>query len=249
MKKGFAMQLKLDNISKNYDEHLALNGVNLTLPEVGTMALLGPSGSGKSTLLRVLAGLEVPDSGNISLDGEPLKFDKHQLLKHRRSIGTVFQSFNLFPHLTALRNITLPLEKVHGYSVSEATAYAMELLSRFQLAGHAFKSPAQLSGGQKQRVAIARAVAIKPKMFLFDEPTSALDPEMTIEVLDLISELRQDGKPIVLVTHEIGFASKVSDQIAFLYEGKILEYGSATKLFANPATAEMRIFLEKVLRY
>lgn len=243
------MRLEARDIVKSYGDHLALDGVTLTLPDIRTMAVLGPSGSGKSTLLRILAGLETPDAGEIALDGDPIRFNEEYLLRHRRGIGTVFQSFNLFPHLTALGNIALPLEKVHGYGASEAAAYALQLLSRFHLAGHALKTPAQLSGGQKQRVAIARAVAIKPRLLLFDEPTSALDPEMTVEVLDLIAELRQEGRPLVLVTHEIGFARKVADLVVFLHEGRVLEWGEAAQLFEQPATPELRRFFDKVLRY
>jgi len=243
------MQLNISGVSKSYGDHVALADVNLRFSDIRAVALLGPSGSGKSTLLRILAGLEIPDAGDITLNGDRLQSDENWLLYHRRSVGTVFQSFNLFPHLTALKNISLPLEKVHGYLPDEATALAMQLLSRFQLSGHADKTPAQLSGGQKQRVAIARAVAIKPRLLLFDEPTSALDPEMTVEVLDLIAELRQEGRPLLLVTHEIGFARKVADQVVFLHEGKVLEYGNAQQLFEQPSTPEMRGFLDKVLRY
>lgn len=243
------MRLEIRGVSKSYGDHSALTDVNLSIPEIRAVALLGPSGGGKSTLLRILAGLEIPDSGDISLNGDRLRPEEDWLLRHRRSVGTVFQSFNLFPHLTALRNISLPLEKVHGYASDDAAGLAMQLLNRFQLVAHAHKTPAQLSGGQKQRVAIARAVAIKPRLLLFDEPTSALDPEMTVEVLDLIAELRQEGRPLLLVTHEIGFARKVADQVVFLHEGKVLEYGNAQQLFEQPATPEMRGFLDKVLRY
>lgn len=243
------MRLEINDIAKFFGGQVALDGVSLSLPEIGTVALLGPSGGGKTTLLRILAGLEVPDSGEISLDNETLRFDEGYLLRHRRSIGTVFQSFNLFPHLSALRNISLPLEKVHGYPPGEAADYALELLARFRLAGHEFKTPAQLSGGQKQRVAIARAVAVKPRLLLFDEPTSALDPEMTVEVLDLIAELRREGRPLLLVTHEIGFARKVADQVVFLHQGRVLEWGAAASLFERPGTPELRGFLDKVLRY
>jgi polar amino acid transport system ATP-binding protein len=243
------MRLEIKGISKTYGDHVVLNDIELLIPEVQTVALLGPSGSGKSTLLRIIAGLEIPDTGEIFLNGDRIQYTEQYLLQHRRNIGTVFQAYNLFPHLTALRNISLPLEKVHGYSAEEAETFAMQLLLRFQLGGHAHKKPAQLSGGQKQRIAIARAVAIKPRLLLLDEPTSALDPEMTFEVLDLISELRQEGRPLLLVTHEVGFARRVSDQVMYLHEGRILESGSAEQMFAQPASKELKMFLDKVLRY
>jgi polar amino acid transport system ATP-binding protein len=243
------MRLDLTDISKSYGDHLVLDGISLSIPEMRTVAIMGPSGGGKSTLLRIIAGLEIPDRGTLSFDGNTVQFDEDYLLPYRRRIGVVFQSFNLFPHLTALGNISLPLEKVHGYSPDDAADYALQLLSRFQLAGHAHKTPAQLSGGQKQRVAIARAVAIKPRLLLFDEPTSALDPEMTVEVLDLISELRTEGRPLLIVTHEIGFARKAADQVIFIHAGRVLEHGNATDLFEMPSTPELQGFLDKVLRY
>jgi polar amino acid transport system ATP-binding protein len=243
------MRLDLTDISKSYGDHVVLEGISLSIPEMRTVAVMGPSGGGKSTLLRIIAGLEIPDKGTLSFDGNTVQFDEDYLLPYRRRIGVVFQSFNLFPHLTALENISLPLEKVHGYSPDDAAAYALQLLSRFQLAGHAYKTPAQLSGGQKQRVAIARAVAIKPRLLLFDEPTSALDPEMTVEVLDLISELRTEGRPLLIVTHEIGFARKAADQVIFIHAGRVLEHGNAADLFEKPSTLELQGFLDKVLRY
>lgn len=243
------MRLEIRGLVKSYGGHAVLAGVDLAIPELRTVALLGPSGAGKSTLLRILAGLEIPEAGSIMLNGDTFQSGEDWLLRHRRSVGTVFQSFNLFPHLTALQNVSLPLEKVHGYSAEEAASYAIQLLERFQLAPHAGKSPAQLSGGQKQRVAIARAVAIKPRLLLFDEPTSALDPEMTVEVLDLIAELRREGRQLLLITHEIGFARKVADQVIFLQDGRVLEYGDASRLFEQPSTPEMKEFLDKVLRY
>jgi polar amino acid transport system ATP-binding protein len=211
--------------------------------------LIGPSGGGKSTLLRVIAGLEYPDTGVVEIDGEPVEFQEDALLKHRRTIGVVFQAFNLFPHLTALRNITLPLEKVHGHSPGEAEENARELLKRFQLEKHATKKPAELSGGQRQRVAIARAISIKPRLLLFDEPTSALDPEMTAEVLDVIEELREEGRDFILVTHEMGFARKVADQVALLADGRIVEVGAVEQVFEHPRSQQSRDFLAKVLKY
>jgi polar amino acid transport system ATP-binding protein len=243
------MRLDLTAIRKSYGDHLVLDDVSLSIPEMKTVAMMGPSGGGKSTLLRIIAGLEIPDSGSFSLDGETVITNERYLLPYRRRIGVVFQSFNLFPHLTALENISLPLEKVHGYSPEEARDYALQLLSRFQLENHIRKTPAQLSGGQKQRVAIARAIAIRPRLLLFDEPTSALDPEMTVEVLDLISELRSEGRPLLIVTHEIGFARKVADQVIFIHAGCVLEHGEAEELFERPTTAELKGFLDKVLRY
>ena len=162
-------------------------------------------------------------------------FSRRQpLLRHRRTIGTVFQAFNLFPHLTALQNITLPLEKVHGHAAPEAEEIARRLLARFRLENHAAKRPAELSGGQRQRIAIARAVAIKPRLLLFDEPTSALDPEMTAEVLDMIKELREEGRDFILVTHEMGFARRVADQGAFLAGGPHCEAGPSRNCSTPP---------------
>jgi polar amino acid transport system ATP-binding protein len=161
----------------------------------------------------------------------------------------VFQAFNLFPHLTALENITLPLEKVHGYSQAAAKEHAMSLLERFQLSLHAAKKPAELSGGQQQRVAIVRAIAIKPRFLLFDEPTSALDPEMTAEVLEVIEELRHEGRDLIMATHHIGFARQVADHCLFVSGGAVVEAGPAAELFSQPRTAALQNFLAKVLKY
>ena len=184
------MHLRLAGVVKRYNGLAALDGVSLQLSEARTIVLIGPSGGGRSTLLRVLAGLEMPDQGSVEIDGAVLTYGEEQLIRHRRGIGTVFQAFNLFPHLTALENVTLPLVQAHGYGKASAQEDAMQLLRRFQLEAHARKRPFELSGGQQQRVAIVRAVAVKPRFLLFDEPTSALDPEMTAEVLDIIAELR-----------------------------------------------------------
>jgi polar amino acid transport system ATP-binding protein len=219
------------------------------LEKVHTLALIGPSGGGKSTLLRIIAGLEHPDSGTVEINGGRVAFEEASLLRHRRTIGTVFQAFNLFPHLTALQNITLPLEKVHGHSAPEAEEMARRLLARFRLEDHAGKRPAELSGGQRQRVAIARAVSIKPRLLLLDEPTSALDPEMSAEVLDMIQELREEGRDFILVTHEMGFARQVADQAAFLAGGRVVEAGPMARLFDAPASPQTRDFLSRILKY
>ncbi len=243
------MKLVLNQIRKRFGGQLVLDDVSLSLEKVHTLALVGPSGGGKSTLLRVIGGLEYPDSGSVEINGERVNFQEEALLAHRRSIGTVFQSFNLFPHLTALQNITLPLEKVHDRPAAEAVFIARQLLERFRLASHTDKKPAELSGGQRQRVALARAISIKPKLLLFDEPTSALDPEMTSEVLDAIRELREEGREFILVTHEMGFARQVADQVAFLADGKIVESGSANQIFESPTSGQTRAFLAKILKY
>lgn len=243
------MKLRITNVSKRFGTHQALDNVSFEVHNVHSVVLIGPSGGGKTTLLRILAGLETPEAGEVELNGEHVRYDRHSLLRHRRSVGMVFQAFNLFPHLSALENITLPLEKVHGFSASEARDSAMQLLKRFQLDVHAGKKPAALSGGQRQRVAIARAVAIKPKVVLFDEPTSALDPEMTSEVLDMIEQLHEQGTDLILVTHEMGFARVAADRVAFLANGRILEFGETKNVFDAPTTEECKRFLGTVLKY
>lgn len=243
------MKLKLAQISKSFGEHRALDAVSLDLEKVHTLVLIGPSGGGKSTLLRIIAGLEHPDSGQMEINGERVDFQEEFLLRHRRGVGTVFQAFNLFPHLTALENITLPLEKVHQHTPAEATDIARQFLARFQLEKHASKKPAELSGGQRQRVAIARAVSIKPKLLLFDEPTSALDPEMTAEVLEMIEELRKEGRDFVLVTHEMGFARRIGEQVAFVADGRIVEHGPVQQVFDHPSAAQAQGFLSRILKY
>lgn len=243
------MKLEIREVTKAFDGHTVLDRVTLHLEKVHTLALIGPSGGGKSTLLRILAGLEYADGGTVEVDGERVEGDEASLRRYRRTIGTVFQAFNLFPHLTALENVALPLHHVHGRSAGEARSIALEHLSRFRLESHAGKTPSQLSGGQRQRVAIARAIAIKPRLLLFDEPTSALDPEMTAEVLDVIAELRDEGRDFVLVTHEMGFARAVADQVAFLASGRIVESGRPETVFDEPGSEETRDFLSRVLRY
>ena len=243
------MRLSLTGVVKRYHDIAALDGVSLQLSEARTIVLIGPSGGGKSTLLRILAGLEMPDQGGVKIDGEPLPVSEEQLIRYRRGVGTVFQAFNLFPHLTALENVTLPLVQAHGYARGSAQEYALALLRRFQLEAHAGKKPFELSGGQQQRVAIVRAVAVKPRFLLFDEPTSALDPEMTAEVLDIIAELEAEGRELILVTHNMGFARRVAQHCLFLSGGKILESGPAQQLFDAPHTTELQGFLGRVLKY
>jgi polar amino acid transport system ATP-binding protein len=243
------MKLEIRNLKKSFGQQIVLDDVSLSLEKVHTLALIGPSGGGKSTLLRVIAGLERPDNGEVCLNDNEIVFQEKLLREHRRTVGTVFQSFNLFPHLTAFANVTLPLEKVHQYTPQKARETATEILERFQLMEHAHKQPAQLSGGQRQRIAIARAVAIKPKLLLFDEPTSALDPEMTGEVLDLIEELREEGRDFVLVTHQMGFAHRVADQIAILSQGHIVEYGPPAQVLDQPKEEVTRQFLSRILKY
>jgi polar amino acid transport system ATP-binding protein len=243
------LKLEVQGIYKSFGDQPVLQDIRISLEKVHTLALIGPSGGGKSTLLRVIAGLERPDLGRVVLDDEEIIFRERELHKHRKTVGTVFQSFNLFPHLSALSNITLPLEKVHGHSKVEARRIAEEILARFQLIEHATKQPFQLSGGQRQRIAIARAISIRPKLLLFDEPTSALDPEMTAEVLEVIEELREEGRDFVLVTHQMGFAKRVADQVALLSNGKIVEYGPPAQILDDPKSETGRQFLAKILKY
>lgn len=243
------MQLALHSLSKSFAGHRVLDDLTADFGDLRSLALIGPSGGGKSTLLRIIAGLEVADAGGFTLNGTPVRSEEAALREHRRHLGVVFQAFNLFPHLTALANITLPLEKVHGLPAKEAEQLAQDSLGRFGLADHAQKRPAELSGGQKQRVAIARAIATKPRLLLFDEPTSALDPEMTAEVLAVIEELKEEGRDFLLVTHEMGFARHVADRVAFLAGGRIVEHAPAEELFAQPQSQVCRDFLARVLKY
>ena len=243
------MRLELRQLGKRFGDLQALRDVSLSVPEFQSLAIIGPSGGGKTTLLRIIAGLETPEMGSLSIDGQPLDFSEEALLSHRRSIGTVFQAYNLFPHLSARENVVLPLTKVHGLTASEAQQIADALFERFQLSAHADRRPAELSGGQQQRVAIVRAIAIKPRFLIFDEPTSALDPEMTAEVLDFIAELRREGRDLIIVTHNMGFAREVSDQCLFIAEGQVQEAGRSVDLFSTPRSPLLVNFLAKVLRY
>lgn len=242
------MKLEITALTKRFGKHLALDALSLD-SEAHVLCLIGPSGGGKSTLLRILGGLETPDSGGIRIDGNPLPTSPPDLLRYRRRNGFLFQAFNLFPHLTALENLTLPLRKVHSLQSAEATVIAEKSLRRFGLLDHAKKLPTQLSGGQQQRVGIARAVSMKPEILFLDEPTSALDPEMTGEVLDLIRELAEEGQHIILSTHEMGFARAVADRIAFLAAGTIQECSPPAGFFENPESPVARKFLSRVMKY
>lgn len=239
------MRLKLHGITKRFGDRTVLDAISADLSDARCLALIGPSGGGKSTLLRILAGLETAEAGSASVDGRPISTAR----EWRKSVGVVFQAFNLFPHLTALENVALPLVHVHGVPRAEAAERALAALRRFRLDDHAAHKPAALSGGQKQRVAIARAIATGPRLLLFDEPTSALDPEMTAEVLDAIQELKDEGRDLVLVTHQMGFARAVSDSVAFLSGGRLSEIAPPESLFASPQTESCRSFLARVLKY
>lgn len=243
------MNISLNSVVKAFGSQRVLDSVGWTADFDHALALIGPSGGGKSTLMRLLAGLDTPDSGSVSIDGVELPRDEDGLRAHRRGTGIVFQSFNLFPHLSALENVMLPLVHVHGVPRRDAADIAASLLERFRLKDQGHKQPALLSGGQRQRVAIARALAHSPGLLLLDEPTSALDPEMTSEVLDLIAELRDSGQRIILVTHEMGFARHTADVVAFVDRGGIPESGPAAEFFSNPKEPETRRFLEKILKY
>jgi ABC-type polar amino acid transport system, ATPase component len=243
------VNLAFHDLTKRYGGHTVLDAITAQLDFPHVLALLGPSGGGKSTLLRVIGGLESPEAGSLTVDHQPVPTMQKPLRVYRSKIGTVFQSWNLFPHLDALANIMLPLTAVHGVEPEAARTRSLELLERLHLNGHAHKRPAELSGGQRQRVAIARAVAIRPKLLLFDEPTSALDPEMTAEVLEVIADLKSEGRTFVLVTHAMNFARTVADQVAFLAHGQIVEQGAAQEFFAAPRTETAQRFLAKVLKY
>ena len=244
------MKLEASQVVKAFGAHRALDGVSFgTHEDARVVALLGPSGGGKSTLLRVLGCLLVADEGRVLMDGKELPHDEAGALAERRTNGFVFQGYNLFPHLTALENVTLPLKVVHGFDAAHADQRAREMLERLGLIGHEWKRPAELSGGQQQRAAIARALAPKPRLLLLDEPTSALDPVMTGEVLDVIRELAENGQQIVLATHEVSFARQVADWVIFLANGQVQESVAADEFFTSPATDLARQYLKELARY
>jgi ABC-type polar amino acid transport system ATPase subunit len=241
--------IRVDHVSKWFGPYQVLRSVDLTIYRGERVVVCGPSGSGKSTLLRCVNGLEPYQAGRIEVDGILVSEAEGTVREVRRRVGMVFQSFNLFPHMTALENCVLGPTLVHRLPPREAEALAMSLLERVHIPEQALKYPAQLSGGQQQRVAIARALCMRPKAMLFDEPTSALDPEMIKEVLDVIVELAGSGMTMVVVTHEMGFARRVADRIVFMDGGEILQDDPPEAFFAQPRTERARQFLGQLLSH
>ena len=239
--------IKVENLKKSFDGVEVLKGVNVEIDKGDVVCIIGPSGSGKSTFLRCLNLLEKPTGGRIIFEGDDLTGKKTDLDLHRQKMGMVFQQFNLFPHMTVLKNMTTAPMLLKKIPKAQAEKRAMELLSRVGLADRAGAYPDELSGGQKQRVAIVRALCMEPDVMLFDEPTSALDPEMVGEVLDVMKELAASGMTMVVVTHEMGFAREVSNRVLFLDDGNIVEEGSPKEIFESPKSERLRSFLAKVL--
>lgn len=239
----------VENIVKKYDNGrtVALDHCDLKINQGQVVAIIGSSGSGKSTMLRSLNLLEMPTSGKIFFKGTELTSKKIDVDSHRQKMGMVFQHFNLFPHMTVLENITMAPVILKIQTKQEAEKSAMKLLERVGLTEKANVYPNMLSGGQKQRIAIVRALAMEPEVMLFDEPTSALDPEMVGEVLDVMKELAADGMTMIVVTHEMGFAREVADEIAFMSEGRIIEKGTPKQIFENPKNQRTKNFIDKVL--
>ena len=239
--------IEVKDLQKHFGDLHVLNGINEVIHDGEVVVVIGPSGSGKSTFLRCLTLLEEPTGGQVIIDGQQINAPGVDINKVRQNIGMVFQHFNLFPHLTVRKNITLAPVKLKKMTQEQADAKAVELLTKVGLADKADAYPAQLSGGQKQRVAIARALAMEPKYMLFDEPTSALDPEMVGEVLDVMKRLAMVGMTMVVVTHEMGFAREVGDRILFIDEGIVMEQNNPKEFFANPQNERTKSFLSKVL--
>ena len=241
--------IRVSGLKKYYkgDKIKALDGVDAVINHGEVVVVIGPSGSGKSTFLRSLNLLEVPTEGEIYVNGENILSKGADINLHRQKMGMVFQHFNLFPHMTILRNMTIAPMKLLKKSRAEAEALAMELLEKVGLADRANAYPSQLSGGQKQRVAIVRALCMQPDVMLFDEPTSALDPEMVGEVLEVMKSLARDGMTMIVVTHEMGFAREVGSRVIFMADGRIIEEGEPKELFENPKSERLQIFLAKVL--
>ena len=239
--------IDVKGLVKAFGDHVVLDGIDEHIYPGEKVVIIGPSGGGKSTFLRCLNMLETPTRGTITFKGVDITDPKSDINKHRQKMGMVFQHFNLFPHMTIMRNLTLAPMRLLKKSKSEAEAKAMELLERVGLADRAASYPTQLSGGQKQRVAIVRALCMEPEVMLFDEPTSALDPEMVGEVLDVMKQLANDGMTMVVVTHEMGFAKEVGDRILFMDGGVIAEQAPPAEFFDNPKTDRAQAFLAKVL--
>ncbi|MGI6207031.1 MAG: amino acid ABC transporter ATP-binding protein [Anaerolineae bacterium] len=242
--------IRIQNVHKRYPGGVhALRGVSTTVDRGEVVVIIGPSGSGKSTLLRCINHLESIDSGSITVDGMPLTDKLADINKIRMEVGMVFQSFNLFPHLTALENITLAQQVVRKRHAKEARDIALDLLRKVGIPEKADVYPDKLSGGQQQRVAIARALAMQPKIMLFDEPTSALDPEMIKEVLDVMQDLANEGMTMVVVTHEMGFARAAARRIIFMDEGRIIEENSPQGLYEDPKHERTKLFLGRILQH
>ena len=246
---GGTGQVMIDvvNVDKFYGDFQALHNIIMKVGEQEVVVVIGPSGSGKSTLIRCINRLERHDRGTITVDGVELSDDVKAIQNIRRETGMVFQSFNLFPHMTVLENITLAPRNVRNIAKAEAEATAMELLERVKIPDQAHKFPGQLSGGQQQRVAIARSLAMRPKVILFDEPTSALDPEMIKEVLDTMKDLATEGMTMIVVTHEMGFAREVADRVVFMADGEVVEVGTPEHFFTNPQEERTQLFLSQIL--
>ncbi len=239
----------LDGVNKHFGSVHVLRDVSLQVTPGEVVVIVGPSGSGKSTLVRCINRLETIDSGTITFDGQPLPAEGRALARLRSQVGMVFQGFNLFSHRTILDNVTLGPIKVAGRSKTAARERARQLLDRVGVADQAEKFPGQLSGGQQQRVAIARALAMEPKLMLFDEPTSALDPEMINEVLDVMTELARDGMTMIVITHEMGFARRAADRVAFMADGQLIEEATPEEFFARPQSERAQDFLSKILSH
>jgi len=239
--------IRMENVNKWFGALHVLKDINLDVQKGEVVVIIGPSGSGKSTLIRTINRLEEIQKGRIVVDGIELNRDVRNIDAVRKEVGMVFQSFNLFPHMTVLENITLAPRIVRKWPREKAEQIAMELLERVDIADQAEKYPAQLSGGQQQRVAIARALAMQPKIMLFDEPTSALDPEMVGEVLDAMKELAKSGMTMLVVTHEMGFAREVADRVIFMDMGEIIEEGEPDQVFSNPQHERTQSFLARII--
>jgi general L-amino acid transport system ATP-binding protein len=241
--------IELTDVNKWFGDFHVLKDINLTVQQGERLVICGPSGSGKSTVVRCINRLEAHQKGTIRVDGIELTNDAASIAAIRSEVGMVFQQFNLFPHLTALQNLTLGPMKARGLSRKQAEDRAMALLERVQIPEQAHKRPGQLSGGQQQRVAIARSLCMEPRIMLFDEPTSALDPEMISEVLDVIVGLAEEGMTMVVVTHEMGFARKAADRMIFMDAGRIVETGTPQEFFEAPKTERCKLFLNQILRH